>query len=246
MCESSGDTGGSTEYLESTDGGDLMNVKLTTPLVLLLIAAGCGGQIGEENVGSGTVCELQESTALAEEDATELGSTVAELRAWIDGEHTSTMSWIDNTESALSITVATSGSATWDTYAPAANGDGEQPAIEIGCTPDLSFPATLTVTTDDGRLNETWTGSITLPGEPTARFHTEVTTLSGTLDPESFAADADYDAFAAHFSTTVREDGAVQGELMGTTEGTTGTGPDSAAWQSVVPIGTFGEDANEQ
>lgn len=222
-----------------------MTAKLTTPAVLLLIAAGCGGQIGEENVNDNFGCELSDSTPLGEDEASDLGPTPAELRAWIDGEHSSTVSWEDDTESAVTVTVTTSGDATWNTYS-SVTGDGDQPAIDIACESDLSVPATIKVTTEDGRLDESWTGALKLSEGSFASFYQELDTLTGTLDVESFITETDYDAFDAHFSTTLHDDGTIEGEVIGTVEGTDGTGPDSTSWQGVVPIGTFGSDLDEQ
>ena len=147
-----------------------------------------GGQFGEE---SGAHCAIDTETDLGNDETSPLGFTPQEMFDLIEVDETATLVWngLDDTE--YTLTVVTSGVATYTELVIESTGTGAQPAIEpaLGCDPYVAVDATVTLSTVDGLLNETWTGEIRRGSFSGASFTGDLDSLVGTLDLWAFVDD---------------------------------------------------------
>ena len=147
-----------------------------------------GGQFGEE---AGAHCVIDTETELANDETSPMGFTPQEMFDVIEVNETATLVWngLDNTEYTLA--VVTSGAATYTTLVIESTGTGSQPAIEpaLGCDSYVAIDATVTLSTADGLLNETWTGEIRRGSISGASFTGDLDSMVGTLDLWAFVDD---------------------------------------------------------
>jgi hypothetical protein len=217
------------------------------PLLALSLAA-C---LEEDLPGEATMPTCADTaTALSLDEVSALGFAPADLLALSEGAHEETLTWADDRDTAVVVTVSAPTDARFvESEAVYPDSDEPSPAIAIECSDRVEVDLQLSVATADGALDEAW--DAVLSGEraelASVQVELDLGALGGSLDFEAFVAEPAYDDARAW----VRADfdasgssGAVEGQVSGEEEGCDG-GDDCFAWASLVPIATWGAALSE-
>lgn len=110
----------------------------------------------------------RDATDLELDATTDLGFSAAEVLAWLEAAHTSSLVLADeSTGRDLTVTVTATGAARWVDQSEAESSDtGAQPAIAAVCDDFVELDAVVEFATADGAFAESW--EVTLPVEQVA------------------------------------------------------------------------------
>ena len=198
-----------------------MTTRLTRSLFipLLLLAAGCGGQVGEEQV----VCEPIRREPLTLDQVSPLGFTGQDLLDAAGGRVDADVIWADNTATTMTIDVAYAGALEFQDREW--QGDGSLAEIGPGdCDDVLQIGLRVDVSTADGALAESWEVNALADTADAIVFSRDLDAVQGSLSIEQFAPDTDWDSVRGWIDLTVgveppsgRIDGQAQSEQDGGT-----------------------------
>ncbi len=219
-------------------------MRTAIPLLGTLALFGCtpavndtsgigGGQFGEE---AGAQCVIDTETELANDETSPLGFTPQDMLDVLPANEVGTLVWTvgDNTE--YTLTVTPSGAARYTELILETTGSGGiEPAM--GCEPYVAVDATVTLSTADGLLDETWTGEVR-QGSFGASFTGDLDAVSGTLDLWSFVDDpTQYDDIRGWIDISFDSAGS-HGQIHGQASGEDG----DVAFAENVDIGSWPVD----
>lgn len=157
----------------------------STLSLLLALAGGCGGQVGEE---SGVVCKPVERDPLALADSSPLGFSAQELLDATGGDYAGSVEWSDQTSSAATVSVTyTGGVIEFQDREWTSDGDSQDLAASLECNDVVAIEVEVVVTSDDGRLDESWTTMLLAEQGSAASFAVPDPSYAGTLDVASFS-----------------------------------------------------------
>jgi len=225
--------------------------RFAPALAAALAVAGCGPN-DEQTMGAS--CDEVE-TALAFDEVGPLGFSAAQILGDLvfdDGTpEQAYLFWADGGAGHLDISLSYEGGA-------AAHVDSEIPPEDGGteaalfCEDYLKVEARLSITSDDGRLDEDWDVVVTATSPYGADLHHEVALdgLDGTLDAAAFLDGVAYDSASLQFRnrfSVVEGDVAdlfatSVGELDVFYEVVDDSGPDGTAQAGILPIASWGQD----
>lgn len=208
--------------------------------LLGLVLTGCtnlfgdGGQSGEELIRCGSVA----SAPLADDEASALGFSKADIAALVDGDHDAVLAWEAGGTTPLALSV-TLGAASFEDmeWIDDNTGDLAEQAMELGCADVVQIEAAVTFATDDGAFDESWDTSVSAALADSASFWVDLNlaALGGTF----VMPDADaYETVDAFVNGTFDNTGA-HGEISGQGTQTEGDGPDGTASATSLPVATW-------
>lgn len=115
-----------------------------------MFLAACGGQTGEE----GASCDPVATTVLAMTDTSALGFSGADVMAVAGGSHRADLTWQVGGQTPLTVSVTGDGTVALVDYAIVGN-TGNEAALD--CEDQLELGVAVTVATDDGGFDESFT-----------------------------------------------------------------------------------------
>jgi len=203
--------------------------RLACLLSTLLLA--CGGQVGEETI----MCTAVERVALTTSDSSPLGFSAQDVLNGIGGSQVMAMEWVDDRSADADLLVDYQAGEIW--YEEREWLDDSENLAEIGtdCPDIITIETTAQMTTNDGRLDESWDVILHAPLANEVSFFATLDAIDGELDPTEFAPPGDFDEIRAWVNVVII-DGAVTGDVRGQTSGSDG----ELAWAQNFEIGIFG------
>jgi hypothetical protein len=158
------------------------------------------GGSGIPSEGSWPYCE-ETLTPLGWDEAAPDGTVPAEALAAIEGETAATLTWDGGGSTPLTLTVTADGEPAWVEQEAIYPATGTAPAIGVVCWDQLRIPVSVTLTTEDGQLDETWSQDHSPTPEPYTATGEPGLALWATLDPDALTGSytltgidpADYD-----------------------------------------------------
>lgn len=196
---------------------------------------GCdGGQTGDE----GARCDPASTTDLALDEASPLGFSGADVLAVAGGAHEATLTWEIGGTTGLEVEVVHDGTVKFVEYEWI--DDSGQDIAALGCDDQVELGATLSFATADGAFAESVDTRLDATAGDAASLFEELDldALTGTYAVTTETDTSDFDAIRAFLSITFESDG-WSGEVEGQGEGTTGDGPDDAAYAEGFGIATW-------
>ncbi len=190
-----------------------------------------GGQFGEE---TDTGCQISEETALDLDEVSALGISPQEVLDIAEAEHSATLTWADDSTTALTLSVSDPTNARYVTYEYVSS-DGAE--IDMNCPDVVVIDMTLGLSTDDGAFAESLDGSLVVDEDLAIRSWVELEGLAGGFDPEDFATES-FDTVWADMAVAYDESG-VSGEISGYGEIVSGSGDDGTVSMTRFDIATF-------
>jgi len=215
----------------------------THGLVLVgLFGFGCGDAKNEDDTGSngadpsgeGFGCDVVEETPLELDGTTPTGASVQDAANILDGAHTATLTWNDDSTTGLTVTITEVSNPRFEDHEVVSSGSGPTPAIEIECNDQLVFDIQISIVTEDGQLNETMAHTATqIDGATSPTLLVDLATTTGTFNPTDWTEET-FDEVSASLTAEWTETG-IQGLIDGM--GTTTDG--QIAMASRIDIATF-------
>jgi hypothetical protein len=199
-------------------------------ILLVALAIGCGGQVGEETI----MCAAVNEQSLSLDETTPLGFTAQDVLDVVGGEHAEPLLWADDVQTTVTLGVNYAGGSLRFLERDWIDDSG----IEIarsGCEDIIEIETGVALTTDDGELAESWTLRVEAETADQIVFYEPLEQLAGTLDIERFAPDKPYDFARAFLDMTVTAAG-LDGSISGQIEGSDG----EVAWAENYTIATIG------
>lgn len=209
---------------------------------LLLFPAGCDLFLDKETAADGGC--VWTSSAVALDEATEVGLSANELLALADGEHSALFTYATGDSTPLGLTVTGLGAAELLTgEAPESNTD-----VYWDCPTTLSVDVRVDFVTEDGAFAEQWDTALTttVESQGVAAFGVDLDPdgLSGSYDLTSAVTATDYDDLRAWVNGQFGAEGP-SGEISGQASGREecDDGETCSAWAELVEVGTWGAAA---
>ena len=157
---------------------------------MLMAATACGTKGDTTDEYNGPYCE-ETTTSVSLDEVTDLGHSAQDLLDLAVGEHLETMTWADDGDVGLTMTVSSDATeASYITGEAVYPDTGEVPTIAAVCPPRLEVAIDVDFVTDDGSLDESF--AATLVQDDTGLLDPELfeeldeTSLTGTFDAESW------------------------------------------------------------
>lgn len=213
--------------------------RLTLTFSLLALSACApkdGGQVGEETV----VCKPVETQSLAVDQDSPLGFSAMDILDFADGSHTETLRWADGTETELTTSFSFENTANFHVreWVDDSMGGGPEPALDMADCPDIvEMSMTVSMSTADGELNESWLIDLQAASVDSATFYQDLSTAEGTIMIDRFAPTGDHDSYRAFLDLTINATG-ITGTISGQAEGSDG----ETAFAQNYDIASFGLD----
>lgn len=200
--------------------------KESLALSLLMIAAGCGSQVGEEDGGGRGLCGSAKSRQLTATDASPIGFSAQQVLDVVSGQKTAPLGW-EGSRTVATVNV---------TYLGGAIRFHEQ-ALEAarGCDKNLEIPVQIRFVTQDGAFNETWNQAIFAREAGAATTSRALDEVAGTYRIQTFTPPGTWKDIKSSISLRLTD--MVAGSITGSAEGR-----DSASVKT-FPVATIGEAA---
>ena len=222
-------------------------------LVLSAIALSTLTACDDEKSGTADGLSCEESRAeVALDEVTALGFSAAEVAAYAEGEHVETLAWTrDGSTTGLTITVTLSGETANYVDSEPADTEGDTGAMPVEydmCADYLEIPVTVSVITEDGAFNESWSTTLQAAAAASASLYHEFDPLAmtGTYDITLDNTEPDYDELRAFFDASFSAEG-TQGAISGQVSGSEDCedGDDCSAWAGFLDIASWPSSASE-
>ena len=168
-------------------------------------------------------CVANAVTELGIDEVSDAGFSAGALLEEVTGSYEQDWTWSDGTVTPAALTLtARSGKARW--YEAEAETGGAE--LAVSCDPQLEAPATLTLTTNDGQLNERWPVRLLAAklNDVSVQQTEPISTLDGSFDLAEIEARLEIvvDSYAASFRIS---NGAASGSLAATAQSSAGSSP---------------------
>lgn len=208
---------------------------------LLITLSACapsdGGQVGEETIG----CLPVDTQALALDETSPIGFSPMQVLELVDGSHAAPLRWANGSETVLTTSFSYASEANyqdreWIDDSTLGGPQPEPAPADLGDCPDIvELSMTVTMQTDDGALNESWTIALQAVSADSSGFYRDIDGVQGTLDIDSYAPAGDFDSKHAFLNFSITAAG-VSGEIVGQASGTDG----DVAFAENFAIASFG------
>jgi hypothetical protein len=159
--------------------------------VFLLLTACTEVDDGRHGENAAASCDRTD-TDVALDESTPLGFAAADVLAWLEADHATTLTLSgSDTDRNLVVAVTSDGTATWVDLEDAPSSGGIEPAIAAVCEDSLELGATVSFVTDDGSFAESWPLALAVArvDAATARLELDPGDIAGTFTPEAELVD---------------------------------------------------------
>ena len=216
--------------------------------LLGLVVTGCGDSnkddddtglmgIDDPNEYADSGCEVVEETPLEMDSVTDIGVSVADMVAALDGEHPATLTWSDGTITGLTVTISDITNPRFQDF-EVVSASGSGPLIEIACVDQVVVDIQLSVVTEDGQLNETVSHTaVQTEGAMAPSLSLELTETTGSFNAADWS-DESFDSTWANLWADW-EDGAISGDINGMGETRSGSGDEGIVSVTRIDVATF-------
>lgn len=186
--------------------------------MLVIACAPDNGQVGEETIQ----CKAVSMERIDRDEISPLGFSPAEILSFSEGTHSGTLQWADSMQSEVTINMQFTGEATYQVrdWVDENGGLAEQ-QLEIDCPNVMELEMEITISSTDGRLNESWPVQLRASSTIEATTSVQPQSFVGTLDVASFAPEGDFIRHRA-FVDVDFQNGILSGRLSGQAESENG------------------------
>jgi hypothetical protein len=204
------------------------------------------GDTGAEASDNMPYCE-EEATALASADeVTAIGVSGADLLGRLppEGGAAGVARWANGAEASattVSVAVDLATLSFIDAEAVYPDDGGPTPAIGVECPDAVAVDAVVSIVSDDGLLNESWSVQLRMTDAAAgASFFTQLEAdgFGGSVEVGDFADLSRFDEVSASASGEFGPTG-FWGDLSAQGEGSDGDGPDGTAYAEMIAMATF-------